>query len=69
VAVVTAEDLQPLAGELLDGGWRKDVGVGHLAPDEEPQAIAPVEEAWILDLLMNAHPVEPVGLDQLDLAA
>src|SRR3712207_7457214 len=33
-------------------------GVGGLGPDQHAQAVTPVEEARVLDLLVDAHAVE-----------
>ena len=68
MAVVALDHLQPLAGEPLDARGREDEGVGHLAPDQQPEPVAPIEEARVLDLLVDADAVEAERLDELDLA-
>ncbi len=67
--VITPHDLQPLAGESLHSSGGEHEGARHLAPDQEAEPVAPVQEAWVLDLLVDAHAVEAERLDQLHLAA
>ena len=43
----------------LDRAFVEAVGARHLLPDEQPEAVRPVEVARVLDLLVLAHAVEP----------
>ena len=66
VIEVAHDGLGPL---LLDAGGVLEVelvGVGHLAPDEVAEAVGPVQEQRVLDLLVLAAPIEPHALRQLD---
>ena len=45
------------------------IGAGHLLPDQQSQAIGPVEVAGILDLLVLANAIETHRLGQLHVAA
>jgi len=69
VVVVARDHLHPFARQPFNRHVREHVGVGHLAPDQQAQAIAPVEEAGIGNHLVNAHPVETHFFDQLYLVA
>lgn len=69
VAAVAPQHLEPLAGEAPDRGRGECVDAGHLAPDQQPQPVAPVQEAGVLDLLVDADAVEPEPLGELYLAA
>jgi hypothetical protein len=69
MAAVAAYDVEPLAGQPFDGDRAELVGVGHLAPHEQAEPVAPVQEPRVLDLLVDAYGVEPELLDQLHLTA
>ena len=68
MVVVAAHRFQPLAPQPLGRLVVVDVGVGRLAPHHHAQPVAPVEEAGILDLLVDAHAVEAHRLGHLHLA-
>ena len=67
MAAVALDRAQPLARQPVDRLRVEFVGVGDLAPDHQAEFVGPVQEARILDLLVDAHGVEAESLDQLDL--
>ena len=69
MAVVALDRLAPLADHPLDRGAGEAVGRRHLFPDQQAEAVGPVQVARVLDLLVLAHAVEAHRLGQLDVAA
>src|SRR5215208_5864962 len=69
MADVTEQRGGPLPGKTIDATQGEAIGAGHLLPDQETQAIRPVEIPRILDLLVLANAIEPHRLGKLDVAA
>ena len=53
VVDVALDDVGPLARDPLDGPVGEPVRARHLLPDQEPQAVGPVEVPGSLDLLFD----------------
>ena len=69
VAAVAADRLGPLLDDALHGGGAERIRAGHLLPDQQAEPVAPREEARVLDLLVDADPVESQRLHRFDLGA
>src|SRR5215207_8332984 len=54
----------PLSSKTVDAAQGESIGAGHLLPDQQSQAISPVEVPRILDLLMLANAIETHRLGQ-----
>src|SRR5687767_5284763 len=64
MAAVALDHLEPLGGEALHRALAEAIGAGHLLPHEQALVVGPVEEAWVLDLLMLAYAIEAHRLDE-----
>ena len=51
------------------GGGTERIRAGHLLPDQQAEPVAPAQEARVLDLLVDADPVESQRLHRFDLCA
>ena len=69
MAAVAPDRLGPFLRQALHRDGPELVGIGHLAPHQQTKDVAPVQETRVLQLLVNADPVETEVLDQLDFPA
>ena len=69
VAAVAPDRLGPLLDDAQHRGRVERVCAGHLGPDQQPEPVAPGQEAGVLDLLVDADSVEPQRLHRFDLGA
>src|SRR5450759_1092811 len=66
--VVAFDYLHPFPCQPLNGQGGKNIGVGHLSPDQETTTITQIEKAWVRHSLMNTQAIEPHGFSQFNLA-